>query len=439
MNLDDRLVLTVPTERQIAFQQTEYYNFIHFGLNTFTKKEWGNGKVPPSAFDIEDIDTDEWVKALKETGSNGIIITAKHHDGFCLYPSKFTDYTIAATRYRKGKGDLVKQLQLSCEKYGLKFGIYLSPWDRHEKTYGSEAYNDFFCNQLIELCTNYGKIFCFWFDGACGEGENGKVQRYDWQRYFDIIRKLQPDACISNCGPDVRWIGNEHGIARKKEYSVVPARMQCYDKVMAQSQQKEGAFKMLAKIDHRDKCLGSRELLEKEDKLCWWPAEMNIPITYVGWFYRPLFRVLFTRSVKNLVKCYINSVGANATLLINVPPDKKGKLPDKFIKRLCDARRRIEHIFEKPLNCEVVGKGNVFCAETKGEDVSCVVLAEDIRYSQRVERFTIKADGKTVYEGNTVGYKKICILKKTVKCGRIEVTVDDCRKEPHLLSIKLYG
>ena len=206
MEFLSRITDVVPEKRQIDFQNLGYYNFIHFGLNTFTKKEWGSGRVSSGVFAVADIDTDKWAKQLKSTGSTGIILTAKHHDGFCLFPSKYTDYTIAATKYRNGKGDLVKQLADSCKKYSLKFGIYLSPWDRHESTYGTDAYNDFFCNQLTELCTNYGKIFCFWFDGACGEGENGKKQNYDWSRFFEIIRRLQPDAVITNCGPDVRWI-----------------------------------------------------------------------------------------------------------------------------------------------------------------------------------------------------------------------------------------
>ena len=194
-----------------------YYNFIHFGLNTFTKKEWGSGTVPPEAFEIRDIDTDAWCEALQSTGSRGIIITAKHHDGFCLFPSAYTDYTIAKTEYQNGKGDIICQLSNSCKKYGLKLGIYLSPWDRHEPTYGTGAYNDFFCNQLTEICTRYGEIFCFWFDGACGEGKNGKTQVYDWQRYFRVIRSLQPNAVIANCGED----SPKSGVERRPKTSAM--------------------------------------------------------------------------------------------------------------------------------------------------------------------------------------------------------------------------
>lgn len=435
----NRITAVVPDKRQIDFQNLGYYNFIHFGLNTFTKKEWGCGKVSPKVFSLTDIDTDKWAKQLKETGSTGIILTAKHHDGFCLFPSKYTDYTIAATVYRNGRGDLVKQLSDSCTKYGLKFGIYLSPWDRHESTYGTEAYNDFFCNQLTELCTNYGDIFCFWFDGACGEGENGKKQRYDWKRYFAIIRNLQPNAVITNCGPDVRWIGNEFGKPRKSEFSVMPKKMQDHLKIAEMSQQKEGATVMLKAPSFTDQSLGEREQLVGEE-LCWYPAEMNIPVTYFGWFWRPLFEIFFTRSVRNLEKCYYNSVGANATLLVNVPPNSKGELPEKFIKRLVKTRIKIEKRFrQKAETISIEQNGNDIIARIKPQTVRTVVLLEDITKSQRIEEFSIIADGKEVYSGTTVGFKKICLLKKPMKnCSEIILHIKKCRQQPFVKKMDLY-
>lgn len=435
----NRITAVVPEKRQIAFQNLGYYNFIHFGLNTFTKKEWGSGKVSPEVFTLKDIDTDKWAEQLKCTGSKGIILTAKHHDGFCLFPSKYTDYTISATGYRNGKGDLVKQLADSCEKYGLKFGIYLSPWDRHEATYGTEKYNDFFCNQLTELCTNYGDIFCFWFDGACGEGENGKKQNYDWDRYFEIIRRLQPDAVITNCGPDVRWIGNEFGKPRKSEFSVVPKKLQNNLKIAEISQQKEGATVMLKAPSFTDKSLGEREQLAGEE-LCWYPAEMNIPVTYFGWFWRPLFEIFFARSVRNLEKCYYNSVGANATLLVNVPPNDKGELPRKFINRLVKTRKRIEKRFISRV--EIISTAqdkNDFVIKIKPQTVKTVVLSEDITKSQRIEEFSILANGKTVYKGTAVGFKKICILKKLVKnCSEIKIVIQKCRQRAFIKNIRIY-
>lgn len=429
----NRVTAVVPEKRQMDFQNLGYYNLISFGLNTFTKKEWGSGKVSPDVFTVTDIDTDKWAEQLKSSGSTGVILTAKHHDGFCLFPSKYTNYTIAATKYRNGNGDLVKQLADSCQKYGLKFGIYLSPWDRHESTYGTDAYNDFFCNQLTELCTNYGDIFCFWFDGACGEGENGKKQNYDWNRYFEIIRRLQPEAVIANCGPDVRWIGNEAGKARKSEFSVVPIELQNKLKIAEMSQQQEGATVMLKAPSSTDKSLGEREQLAGKE-LCWYPAEMDIPVTYMGWYWRPLFEIFFTRSVRNLEKCYYNSVGANATLLLNVPPNDKGELPEKFIKRLVKTRKRIERRFIS--KAEVIGitrNKNDFVVKIKPQTVKTVVLSEDLTKSQRIEEFSIIANGKTVYSGTAVGFKKICILKKPVKnCLEFIIRIDKCRLSPHI-------
>ena len=193
LNFNDMSNKIVPNNRQLNILEMGYYNFIHFGLNTYTGKEWGDGNVDPKNFKLKQLDTDKWVQDLMSTGSKGVIITAKHHDGFCLFNSKYTDYCIRNTPYKSGQGDIVKELSESCKKFGFKLGIYLSPWDRHEPTYGTEAYNDYFCNQLEELCTNYGDIFCFWFDGACGEGKNGKKQRYDWERYYATIHfKLRP-------------------------------------------------------------------------------------------------------------------------------------------------------------------------------------------------------------------------------------------------------
>ena len=433
-----RLSQIKPSQRQLNHLELGYYNFIHFGLNTFTKKEWGSGNVPLDKFKIKHINTDDWCKKLKATGSRGIIITAKHHDGFCLFPSKFTDYTIAGTDYQNGKGDIIQQLSDSCKKYHLKLGIYLSPWDRHEKTYGTDAYNDFFCNQLEELCTNYGEIFCFWFDGACGEGKNGKAQVYDWQRYFSVIRRLQPNAVIANCGEDVRWIGNEHGIARPAEWSVVPKRLQCYDKVMAQSQQEAGALNMLTKINNSDKNLGAIGTISPDEEICYWPSEMNIPITYFGWFYRPVFEILFTRSVKNLVKCYCNSVGNNSTLLINVPPNKEGKLPEKFIKRLMKARRKIENIFGNCVARQTYQQSERYTLALENEErISSAVIKEDIEQGQRIAEFSLLADGKKIYSGETVGYKKFCFFKP-VKCKNIELIINRSRCEPMIKSVALY-
>lgn len=433
----DNITSVIPTDVQKNIQGMGYYNFIHFGLNTFTGKEWGSGKVDLSKFKITDIDTDEWVKDLKSTGSKGVILTAKHHDGFCLFASKYTDYSIKNTIYRNGNGDLVKQLADSCKKLDFKFGIYLSPWDRHESTYGTEAYNDYFCNQLTELCTNYGEIFCFWFDGACGEGPNGKKQRYDWERYYKIIRELQPNAAISNCGPDVRWIGNECGKCRESEFSVLPIEVMDHEVIAANSQQQAGAEVMIKAIDKTIDDLGSREKLYGKN-LCWYPAEMDVSITTIGWFHHKSYELFRRRSVKNLKQCYYDSVGNNAILLLNIPPNKKGVMPKRFIDQVVKARNEIENEFKEKICQDFVSSKNVYTYNFENETtVSKAILEEDVDFSQRVESFEIYADNELVYSGKTIGFKKMCKFK-SVKCTKIDLKITSCRKNPYLKTFDLY-
>ncbi|MBN2092359.1 alpha-L-fucosidase, partial [candidate division KSB1 bacterium] len=235
----------VPSPQQYAWQKMEFIAFVHFGMNTFMDREWGEGNYDISVFNPVELDARQWARVCKEAGMKMIIMTAKHHDGFCLWPSKYTTHTIQNTPYRNGKGDLARELSQACQEAGLKFGVYLSPWDRHEPTYGdSPAYNEFFRNQLTELLTNYGEIAEVWFDGACGEGPNGKRQVYDWQSYYQLIRKLQPNAVIAIMGPDVRWVGTESGYGRETEWSVLPGSNLNVDQIAASSQQQpvDGAF-----------------------------------------------------------------------------------------------------------------------------------------------------------------------------------------------------
>lgn len=439
----DKITSVVPTNVQKNIQSMGYYNFIHFGLNTFTGKEWGSGNVPLSKFKIKEIDTDQWVKDLKSTGSKGVILTAKHHDGFCLFDSKYTDYSIKNTIYRDGKGDLVKELADSCKKYDFKLGIYLSPWDRHEKTYGTDAYNDYFCNQLTELCTNYGEIFCFWFDGACGEGENGKKQIYDWDRYYKVIRTLQPNAAISNCGPDVRWIGNENGKCRQSEFSVVPKSLSDYNVIAENSQQEAGANVMAKKpIESTDEILGSRELL-LDKELCWYPAEMDVSITKVGWFYHKSFELFKTRSVKELKQCYFDSVGNNAMLLLNIPPNKKGEMPKKFIQRIVEVKNELQNEFINKINAQISSVQNnkdyysINVDFNSEQEISKLIICEDVDFSQRVEEFEVYADEKLILSGTTIGFKKICHFNKT-KCKQAEIRIKKCRKEPQIKTIEFF-
>lgn len=436
-NFDEQLIKPVPNERQTTIFEMGYYNFIHFGINTFTHKEWGSGHEPLTKFKLKTLDTDKWVQDLMATGSKGVILTAKHHDGFCLFPSKYTDYCIKNTQFMDGKGDVVGSLAASCKKYNFKFGFYLSPWDRHEPTYGTEAYNDYFCNQLEELCTNYGEIFCVWFDGACGEGANGKKQRYDWERYYQTIHKYQPNCVISNCAYDIRWIGNEGGRCREAEWSVVPKRLQCFDEVMRASQQKEGTFAM-AKIDNTDDDLGERHTIIEGEEMVFWPSEMDISATYAGWFYRKWFKIFLARSVNNLVACYMRSVGNNATLLVNVAPNPKGELPAKFIRRMKKAKEKVQIIFKEQVDCklEKMSDFEYHITFPKGK-VSKVVLGEDLSKSQRVESFELYANGKKIFKSKTIGFKKFCIFGE-IDTDKIIVKVTDSRCEPYLGYAKVY-
>ncbi|WP_343044576.1 alpha-L-fucosidase [Saccharibacillus qingshengii] len=230
MNLHE-IAAVAPSSRQLAWQRLEFYGFIHFGMNTMTGREWGEGHEDPAWFNPERLDAEEWVLLFKEAGMRALILTCKHHDGFCLWPSRFSSHTVARSPWREGKGDLVRETAEACRKHGLKFGIYLSPWDRTESSYGSgQAYDDFYINQLTELLTQYGEISCVWLDGANGEGPNGKKQFYDWPRYYEVVRRLQPGCVISVCGPDIRWVGNEAGETRAEEWSVVPAPLRDAEK-----------------------------------------------------------------------------------------------------------------------------------------------------------------------------------------------------------------
>lgn len=441
----------------------EYYSFIHFGINTINNVEWGKGSENIAAFNPLKLDTDQWCKVLKETGSKGVIITAKHHDGFCLWATKETDHCITNTPFKK---DIVKMLSESCRKYGLKFGIYLSPWDRHENTYGTDEYNDFYVRQLKELCLNYGEVFCFWFDGACGEGKNGKKQVYDWQRYYDTIRELQPEAVISVCGPDVRWIGNEAGKVRESEWSVIPFDKEKAEAVMENSQQTDDGGKEVAEVGERDADLGSRELLRNYKELVFKPAEADVSIN-LGWFWHNNLYYLFkkNRTAKDLADIYFKTVGGNATLLLNVPPNKDGlidKREQKTLRKFTSLinepfRNEIKDVtlsvvndkleereYSKNENCSFYDDDYILKATfSKEETVSTVVIREELHFSQRIESFSIyaKIDGaySEIGKGTVVGSKKILFLEKAVKTKELLFAVTGTRENPVIRDIAFYS
>ncbi len=457
-----RYISVIPSPRQMRFLEMKYYNFIHFGVNTMNNKEWGDGTEDLSCFNPDSLDTDQWCRILKATGSKGIIITAKHHDGFCLFDTAQTEHNVMNTPFGR---DIVKMLSESCKKYGLKLGIYLSPWDRHEKTYGTDAYNDYFTAQLTELCTNYGEIFCFWFDGACGEGENGKKQVYDWERYYSVIRKYHPEAVITICGPDVRWIGNEGGRVRKNEWSVIPDERESNEAVAASSQTDEGQTREMAeKLDEYTEDLGSRDVLKNYKKLIFKPAEADVSVNY-GWFHTTNIFVSDkrSRSARKLAEIYFNTVGGNASLLLNVPPNRHGLIGRSEEKRLIKFTRLINEPFKNEVkdfslsalsvdgekhgkaDGEMLGADEVgYCLTFGGkEKISALTFCEELSCSQRVEEFKIyAADGKgeyiPVYTGSVIGSGKIVRLKKPVLTDEILIAVTQSRSNPVLKSIKAY-
>ena len=459
----DRITSAVPSERQLKLCDMEYYSFIHFGINTINNVEWGKGSENIAAFNPKKLDTDQWCRVLKSTGSKGVIITAKHHDGFCLWATKETDHCVTNTPFGK---DIVKMLSESCKKYDLKLGIYLSPWDRHEKTYGTDEYNDFYVRQLKELCLNYGDVFCYWFDGACGEGKNGKKQVYDWQRYYRTIRELQPEAVINICGPDVRWIGNEAGKVRESEWSVVPADKEKTEAVMENSQQEDDGGKAVLTMSESDADLGSRDVLKKFDQLVFKPAEADVSIN-LGWFWHNNLYYLFkrNRTAKDLANIYFKTVGGNATLLLNVPPNKDGLIDKREIKTLEKFTELINEPFRNEItDCDftVVADDETERAYPKGESytfkddeslikisfrkeekVSCVVIREDLHRSQRIESFSVYAKTNDSYievgKGTVIGSKKILFLKKSVVTDELIFAVTGTRGEPTIRNIHCYN
>ena len=295
----------VPSPRQRQWFDTEFYAFVHFGVNTFTDREWGLGNEPEAIFNPEKLDCDQWVRAMQSAGMKGMVLTAKHHDGFCLWPSKYTEHSVKNSPFQ---GDVVKQASDACRRAGLKFGVYLSPWDRNNPLYGTPEYNDYFCRQLTELMTNYGELFCVWFDNACGEGPNGKKQVYDFPRYIELIRKYQPNAVIFNdFGPDVRWCGNEAGSPRQAEWSVVPTEM-CPNSPVQTGPGPLAAHGDITGTFNTDQLTGSLSQILFSRGLVYAPCEINMSIR-PGWFWHenedphPLERLFCT---------YLKSVGANA-------------------------------------------------------------------------------------------------------------------------------
>lgn len=428
--------LPTPTPRQLAWQEMKTNAFVHFGPNTFTDVEWGGGKEDPKLFNPSDLDCDQWVRAFKAAGFKGVILTAKHHDGFCLWPSKLSTHTVAQSNWRSGKGDVLRELSDACRRGGLKLGIYLSPWDRNHPAYGTPEYNQVFAEMLKETLTLYGPIFEVWFDGANGEGPNGKRQVYDWDLFVGTVRKYQPKAVIfSDSGPDVRWIGNEEGQGGETCWSTIPS----------------GRY-------HPGTPFYAELTEGKRGADLWVPAEVNTSIR-PGWFYHA-DQDAKVKSPQRLMDLYEASVGRNGVFLLNIPPDRRGHLADPDVASLTEFGRLRKAVYGKDLAKGVrmhadsgrIGRdrweasegattGTVGFTLPKPATFDRVELREPVAQGQRVASFAVEAFDAGVWReigrGTTIGYNRI--LKTPVTTStELRVRVMDAEATPILLPIHLY-
>ena len=420
-----------PTTRQLSWQQLETTAFLHFTVNTFTDKEWGDGTESPSIFNPTKLDARQWVKALKDGGFKIAIITAKHHDGFCLWPSKFTGHSVKNSPWKNGKGDVVKEVADACKEYGLKFGFYLSPWDRHEPSYGTADYNNHYKNQLKELLTNYGEVAEVWFDGA--KGENAKAMEYDFKGYWKMVRDLQPKAIMfSDAGPDVRWVGNEAGNAGETCWSTI-----------------DTAGLAPGKADPKYLNIGD------ENGKNWIPAETDVSIR-PGWFWHAKENDK-VRSPQNLVNLYYQSVGRNSLLLLNIPPNNEGLFEATDIKAIKEFRSILNETFaknlasikadkrltDKKLSTFVPLKTNVPLVVSFGKKVSFdrVMLQENIANGQKIKSGLVEYwDGNAwekLSDFTTVGYKRL-IRSKQVETAKVRITITETKGPVQLSEIGFF-
>lgn len=439
---DDRLDIytsIVPNRRQLIIQEMKYYAFIHYGVNTFTNREWGTGKESERVFNPKKQNTDQWCRAIADAGMKGVILTCKHHDGFCLWPTETTQHSIKNSPYKNGKGDVVREVSESCKKYGLKFGVYLSPWDRNAECYGTPRYNDFYIKQLTELLTNYGDIFMLWLDGACGAKADGQpVQKYDFERIWNTAVELQPDIVMSGCAPDVRWIGNESGKTRESEWNVVPKFQYDQQNFTANCQTDDNmkAFQKRCQ-DVMLPDMGSREFLSGFDEFMWYPAEVDVSIR-LGWFYHPL-QIFTLKSLNHLMKIYYNSAGNNSLMLLNIPPNKNGLLAESDVKRLREMGRWIRKEDELLINDVKIQKsddGYEIRLSFPRQSVDRIRLKEDTTKSQRVEIFSIYAGKKKIFSGTIIGFSKIAVFKPIIT-DNLTVKIEECRKEPYIEKVEV--
>jgi alpha-L-fucosidase len=451
----------VPSATQLAWHEMEFNAFIHFTTNTFTGLEWGNGDEPESVFNPAMVNTRQWVSVLKKAGCKGVILTAKHHDGFCLWPSKYTEHSVKNSPWLNGKGDVVKQVRDACKKEGVKFGIYVSPWDRNHAEYGRPEYITYYRNQLKELFTNYGPFFEMWFDGANGGSgyyggarETRKINGatyYDWPGTIVMVRGIEPNILFfSDAGPDIRWVGNERGEAGTTNWNTIT---------------NDTIFAGKPNIEH---------LLNNgsENGNHWVPAEVDVSIR-PGWFYHQQEDSL-VKSPERLFEIYLSSVGRGSTLLLNVPPDKRGLIHENDVRSLQGFRKLLDHEFGVNLAKKATitadswrgqdyefspsrindGKKNTYWATNDDiktgtleinlpnkQLVKYVLLQEYIKLGQRVKSFTVdvwKNDSwAQAASATTIGYKRILKLAP-VETSRIRIRIKDSKACPLISNIEVY-
>lgn len=451
-------ILPIPSERQIAWHELEYYGFVHFNMNTFSDMEWGMGDEDPMQFDPSDLDTRQWARVVKDAGMKGIIITAKHHDGFCLWPSAYTEHSVKNSPWRDGKGDLIRELADACKEYGLKFGIYYSPWDRNHADYGKPEYISYMRNQLHELLTDYGDIFEVWFDGANGGtgyygGANeerivDKLTYYDWENTYALARELQPGAVMfSDGGPDIRWVGNEEGYSYETTWAnlmrdSVYAGMPEYPEKYAKGQ---------------------------ENGTHWVPAEADVSIR-PGWYYHE-YEDHKVKSLSQLLDIYYKSIGRNSALLINFPVDRRGLIHEKDVEQIMKLSDKVKEDF----SVDLAQKAVITATNERGvgynvknilehpdtywateDDVlnSAITLAfteptlfnrlmvqEYIKLGQRIKSFIVEVETekgwKEIQAGTTVGAKRI-LRFDDVMAEKIRFTIMDAKGSPTISRLGLF-
>ncbi|KOR87795.1 alpha-L-fucosidase [Paenibacillus solani] len=403
--------LAKPSPQQLAWQDMELGMFCHFGMNTFCDQEWGDGTDSAEIFNPEQLDARQWARTAKRAGFKYLVLTAKHHDGFCLWPTKTTDYSVKSSPWRDGKGDVVREVADACREEGLQFGLYLSPWDRHEPCYpDKEAYDDFYAEQLTELLTGYGPLVEVWFDGAGSQG-----REYDWNRIIGLIDQYQPDAMVFNMGrPTIRWVGNEDGVAPYPCWNTATTA-------------KESMFT-------------SDMMTWMEGTPSWVPAECDVPIRKLHWFWHPDDEASL-RSLEEVLDIYYRSVGHGATLLLNISPDNRGLLPEVDVERVIEFGDEIRRRFGQPVG-QTSGEGTELPLYLEHiQPVNHVIIMEDIAYGERVREYVLEAysqgEWKELVRGSAIGHKKIDRFD-TIETDQLRVSILSSMEKPLIRNLAAY-